>query len=136
MSLIPASHRDLADHGIGFLSTIGPDGFPQVTAVGFLVDDDTVLITASDARQKVKNLRRNPQCTFFVADPANPHRTLELRGVAELIPDGEYTWAARIAGANGATVEQVKARDLPGELRHCIAVRPAKVNAWPPTPAS
>lgn len=132
MPTIPESHRDLADHGVGFLATFGSDGFPQVTAVGFLINDGVVFVTASDARQKVKNLLRNPNCTFFVSD-AGASRTLELRGTAELIPDPDYEWAGRVAGANGSSADQVRARQV-GELCYCIALRPSKINTWPPVP--
>lgn len=38
---IPESHRDLIETGpIVMLATIGPDGFPQVTATWFLVEED------------------------------------------------------------------------------------------------
>lgn len=135
MSTIPESHRDLTHHGVGYLATIGPDGLPQVTAVGFLFDDGAVRITVSDARQKLKNLQRDPSCTFFISD-GGASRTVELRGKAELIPDPGYEWAGRVAGANGSSADDVRARDRAGDLRYCISLRPTKVNVWPPERAA
>lgn len=40
---------------------------------------------AADA-EKTKNLRRDPRVTFFILDPANPFRTLEIRADAVLHP--------------------------------------------------
>ena len=85
---IPASHRDLLGSPIVTLATAGPDGFPQVTAVWFLVDDDgTVAVSLNTSRQKAKNLERDPKATLFFVDPANPYRTLEIRALAEITPD-------------------------------------------------
>jgi hypothetical protein len=43
MSIIPDSHRDLIDTPhIATLSTVGPDGAPQVTALWYLADGHTV----------------------------------------------------------------------------------------------
>ena len=83
---VPDSHRDLLDAATAILATNGADGKPQVTAVAFLFDpaDQRVKISLNDTRQKVKNLRRDPNATLFILDPANPYRTLEIRGRAEL----------------------------------------------------
>jgi PPOX class probable F420-dependent enzyme len=128
---IPDSHRDLADRGgIAILSTFGVDGFPQTTAVGYLYDGGAFRMTVTSARQKLKNLQRRPECTVFIVDPANVYRTLEVRGRAELIPDDDLSWAARIAESNGGSVEQVRSLTPPGERRFCISVHPVKVATY------
>jgi PPOX class probable F420-dependent enzyme len=130
-SLIPDSHRDLAEHAaVAILSTLGPDGFPQSTAVGYWLDGGVFRITVSDDRQKLKNLRRRPECTIFLLDLANTYRTVEVRGRAELIPDDDFVWAAKIAECRGGTVEDVRRVTPPGAHRFCIAVRPVKVNTY------
>ncbi len=45
---------------------------------------DVVRTSLLETRQKVHNLRRNPKCTLFLIDPANPFKTLEVRGEAAL----------------------------------------------------
>jgi len=129
VDVIPDSHRDLAEKGgVGFLTTLGPDGSPQTTAVGFFFDHDAFLVTVKSSRQKVANVGRRSDCTLFLVDPANPYHALEIRGRAELVPDDDYVLAAKVAEHNGATVEQVRALDGPGEHRLCIRIHPVKCN--------
>jgi PPOX class probable F420-dependent enzyme len=131
VSLIPESHRSLAqDAGTAILSTFGHDGFPQSTAVGYLLDEDVFRFTVSSEKQKVKNLQRRPECTVFLVDPTTPFKTLEVRGRAELIDDHDFGWASRIAESRGSSVEQVRRITPAGAHRVCIAVHPVKVNAY------
>ena len=126
---IPASHRALLDAPVGVLATIGPDGLPQVSALWFLFDEaaGAVRFSLNTARQKVKNLRARPEAGFLVVDPANPYRTIELRGRVELQPDDDYAFADRVGKKYGA---DLRALDRPGERRVVVTLRPAKVNVW------
>jgi PPOX class probable F420-dependent enzyme len=132
VNLIPESHRDLAANAaVAILSTLGPDGFPQTTAVGYWLDDEGVFrITVSDDKQKLKNVQRTPECGIFLLDIANTYRTVEVRGRAEVIPDDDYEWAAKIAESRGASVADVRRVTPAGAHRYCIAVRPVKVNTY------
>ena len=127
--MIPASHRDLLDTSpIVTIATIGPDGFPQVSAIWFMVEEEgTIATSLNTARQKVKNLRRNPEATLFVVDPTNPYRTLEIRARATLSPDPEYTFAERIEAKYGANPREM---DQPGETRVIVQFVPVKVNTF------
>jgi PPOX class probable F420-dependent enzyme len=85
---LPASHRDLLEAPIPVaLATIGPTGHPQVTAIWAILDGDAVVTSLAGIRQKLRNLRNRPQATVFVIDPANPYRTLEIRGDVTMEPD-------------------------------------------------
>ena len=83
--MIPDSHRDLLDAPVGILGTIGRSGRPQLSAVWFLAEGDTIKTSLNTSRQKVKNLRTNPAVNLFILDPAAPTRYLEVRGDAELV---------------------------------------------------
>ena len=97
MASVPASHRDLLHNEVAVLATIGSGGFPQVTALWFLADEEgTVRLSLNTSRQKVKNLRKHPDCTLFLLDRANPYRTLEMRARAEIQPDPEYAFADKL----------------------------------------
>ena len=125
---VPDSHRDLLDTETAILATNGRDRLPQVTAVAFWHDtsDDLIKISLNDTRQKTKNLRADPNATVFILDPANSHRTLEIRGQAELVPDPDFAFA-RTAGAKyGQDFHQ---HDLPGETRSIVILHPNRVNA-------
>jgi PPOX class probable F420-dependent enzyme len=127
MSTFPESHRDLLESDVAILTTIGRDGFPQVTAVWFLHDDDgTLKLSLNTARQKVKNLRQRPECTLFFLDRANPYRTLEVRARAELSPDRDYAFADKVGEKYNV---DLRTMDRPGESRVVVTLRPIKVNA-------
>ena len=124
----PDSHLDLlqAPH-TGTLSTIGPDGVPQVTALWYLLDDGEIKISLSSARQKFKNLRDRPLATLFVIDPTNTQRTIEVRGSVDLTVDDEYAFADR-AVAHYGNLFDVRDVDQPGEQRYVATMRPTRVN--------
>ena len=125
---IPESHRDLLRADVGILSTIGRDGYPQTTALWFLAEDDgTIKLSLNRARQKTRNLERDPQVTFFVLDRANPMRTLEIRARAEVEPDPDYVFAARIGAKYGGV--DLRQMDRAGQGRVVVTLQPAKVNA-------
>jgi PPOX class probable F420-dependent enzyme len=127
---VPASHRDLLQAQVGVLSTVGPDGFPQSTAVWFLAEDDgRITLSLTTTRQKTRNLRRNPVCSLFILDPANAYRTLEVRARAELAPDPDYATAARVVAKYGTPFDPRQV-DQPGDERVAATLSPVKVNAW------
>jgi PPOX class probable F420-dependent enzyme len=127
---IPASHRALLDAPVGVLATIGPDGFPQVTALWFLYDEEegVVRFSLNSSRQKVKNLQARPETSFLVIDPAGPYRTLEIRGRAEIQPDDDYIFADRVGQKYGTDLRRI---DRPGQRRLMVTLRPMKVNTYP-----
>ena len=126
MNVIPDSHRDLLDTQCATLATVGPDGRPQLSEVWFLFTEDTVRISLNSSRQKTKNLMRRPPCSLLILDLANPYRYLELRGDAELSPDGDYSFADQVGAKYGADLRD---HDRPGEKRVVVRLRPTRVNA-------
>jgi PPOX class probable F420-dependent enzyme len=128
MATIPESHADLLQADTAILATIGPDGYPQVTALWFVRDEDgLVKLSLNTSRQKVKNLREHPACTLFILDLANPYRTLEIRAQAELSPDDDYALADKVGRKYGA---DLRTMDQPGEHRVVVTLRPVKVNTY------
>ncbi len=124
---IPDTHRDLLHTDTAILATVGRDGFPQVTALWFLLDEeDTVKLSLNTARQKVKNLNAHPECTFFILDRGNPARTLEIRARAELTPDPDYAFANKVGKKDGVDLHQM---DRPGESRVVVSLIPVKIRA-------
>jgi len=127
MTTFPETHRDLLKTDVAILATIGPDGYPQVTALWFLLDeDDEVKLSLNTSRKKVKNLQTHPECTLFILDRANPLRTLEIRARAELSLDEDYSFADKVGNKYGM---DLRAIDQPGEQRVVVTLRPIKVNA-------
>ena len=126
MMTVPESHRDLLNADTAILATVGQDGYPQVTALWFLYDGGKVKLSLKPERQKVKNLQKHDECAFFVLDRANPLRTLEIRGRAEISPDDDYTFADKLGRKYSADLRQM---DGPGGRRIVITLEPIKINA-------
>ena len=127
MAVIPDSHRRLLDAQNAVLGTVGPDGRPQMSLIWFLADGDVVRTSLTSARQKTKNLLRNPVADLLIPDLANPAVYLELRGDAELEPDPDYRFADRLAAKYGGM--DLRALDRPGDTRYVVTIRPVRVNA-------
>lgn len=128
MTIIPESHLDLLTSNVATLATVGRDGYPQVTALWFLYDEDgMVKLSLNTTRQKTKNLHTHPECTLFILDRANPMRTLEIRATAEITPDDDYTFATKLGQKYGGI--DLRVMDQPGEGRVVVTLHPHKVNA-------
>ncbi len=78
---IPEGYRDLMEStALAHVATIGPSGEPQCNPVWFDWDGEHVKFSQTKARQKFRNLKRNPRVAFSIVDPENPYRYLEVRG--------------------------------------------------------
>ena len=123
---IPDTHRDLLSTDIGILATVTKNGYPQVTALWFLFDEDgMVKLYLNTTRQKLKNLRNHQECAFFLIDRANPLRTLEIRARAELQPDPDYSFASTFDKKYNSDTRKM---DPPGQSRVIVTLHPVKVN--------
>src|SRR3954447_19568795 len=123
MIAIPESHKDLLTAPVAVLATNGSDGFPQVSALWFLYDEDGMLrLSLNTTRQKFKNMQERPAVTFFILDPANPYRTLEIRARAEISEDAGGAFAQKLAAKYGGA--DVRDNDRPGETRVVVTLHP------------
>jgi len=128
MTSIPETHRDLLDAQIAVLGTIGASGRPQLSAVWFLADGDTVRVSLNTARQKLKNLQANPAVSVLILDPANPYRYVELRGDAEITADPDYEFAKKVGAKYGGA--DLSEHDGPGDARMVVTIVPSRVVVW------
>jgi PPOX class probable F420-dependent enzyme len=79
---IPESYRDLLDGGYCVaLTTVMPDGQPQITPVWCNREGDYVLLNTMHGFRKERNMRANPHVTLLAYDPRHPLRHLEIRGI-------------------------------------------------------
>ena len=124
---IPDSHRDLLEAPVAILATIGPDGRPQLSALWFFAEGDTVRLSLNTTRQKTKNLTARPQVTLFIHDAANPGRYLEIRGDATVAPDDDYAFADTVSPKYGGL--NFRVMDQPGERRVVVTIEPVRINA-------
>ena len=124
---IPESHRDLlAAPGVAVLSTVGPDGVPQSTAVWYLLDGDVVRMSLHRTRQKYRNLDERPVATLLLLDPTNPYRTLEIRADVSMQDDADSSFIDRVIRHYGQDPDSFPA---PRDNRVIVTFAPRKVNA-------
>ena len=127
MSNLPESLLDLfTAPGTGILSTVTPSGEVQSTAIWYLYDEGALKFSISDARKKLRNLQENPNATFFLIDPTNPFRFVEVRGTAVVVPDPDFSFRAKVGAHYNADVSSF---DAPGALRFVVTLNPTRVNA-------
>ncbi len=65
---------------LAHVATIGPKGEPHNGPVWFDWDGKHIRFSQTKARQKFRNLERDPRLALSLVDPNNPYRSLEIRG--------------------------------------------------------
>jgi PPOX class probable F420-dependent enzyme len=86
---VPASHVDLFRRPIvGVLTTMMPDGQPHSSLVWIDLDGDVARTDTTLERQNGRNLVADPKVSLLVVDPEDTSRFVQIRGDAELVPDG------------------------------------------------
>jgi PPOX class probable F420-dependent enzyme len=63
-----------------FISTVMPDGSPQLTQTWADTDGTHILINTAEGFQKVRNIRRDPRVAVAMADPGKPMLYYSVRG--------------------------------------------------------
>jgi PPOX class probable F420-dependent enzyme len=72
-----------------FVSTLMPDGSPQLTETWVDTDGSHMVLNIVEGSQKAKNLRRDPRIAVAVADPESPAHYLAVRGrVVDITTEG------------------------------------------------
>lgn len=74
------------------VATIGPDGWPHLAPMWYVVDDGMVVYRSFSKSQKIVNLRRNPNLTVLVetGDEYSRLQGVMIKGTARLVTDPEY----------------------------------------------
>lgn len=80
--------REILDgRNFAVVATVNPDGGPQSSVIWYKREGDTLVFSTTDGRRKARNLARDPRLSVTVFDLADPYRSVEIRGTAELLPD-------------------------------------------------
>lgn len=109
------------------LATINPDGGPQASVVWFVREGDTVLISATAGRKKTRNIERDPRVSLTVFDLANPYRSAEIRGTAELLPDPDKALPKRLSQRY---LGEDPPQEAAEEIRLVLRITPERVNSF------
>ncbi len=70
----------LTSPAVCFVTTLMPDGSPQISQTWIDTDGEHVLINTVTTHQKTRNVRRDPRVAIGVIDPATPMRSWSMRG--------------------------------------------------------
>ncbi len=121
---IPEAYLDLfRKKAFGSLTTLMPDGSPQVTPVWVDYDGEHVVFNSARGRQKDLNVRRDPRVAIALIDPDNPYRYMEIRGrVAEITQEGADASIDKLAKKYLGVDKYPYAQ--PGEVRVIYKIRP------------
>lgn len=80
----------LAENRIMSLATLRPDGWPQVTLVGYAHDDLVLYCTVGRSSQKLANISRDPRVSIAIGhDQPRRLRGLSMSGKAAPVTDME-----------------------------------------------
>lgn len=109
------------------LATLNPDGSPQTSVVWILREDDTLLVSVTQGKQKTRNLARDPRVSIALYDLANPYDSVEIRGLAELVED-PTKWLPTALSHKYLGVDPPAESDA--EVRLIVRVTPTKVNGF------
>ena len=63
-----------------YLTTLMPDGSPQLTQTWVYIDGTHILVNTVVGYQKLRNVERDPRVAVAVSDPARPVRYVTVRG--------------------------------------------------------
>jgi PPOX class probable F420-dependent enzyme len=127
--LTPEAVELLGKPGNAVFCTLMPDGTPQATVAGILVDGNELVAHTAPRMQRVKNLRADPRITVVVVDPDDPKRYVEVRGVAtlrECSPEDVGPLFKAQAEKYGLPVQA--GRLPPGMTVVQVRIKPVKVN--------
>ena len=85
VDLIALLHRP----SLCYVTTLMPDGSPQMTQTRVDTDGEHIVINTVQGFQKVKNVERDPRVAVSVSDPSNPSRYYAIRGrVVDITTEG------------------------------------------------
>ncbi len=89
----------------GALATINKDGTPQVTAMWYLLEGDTIVMNTKAGRTKERNMRRDPRISVCILEG---YSYVTISGTVEMIDDQKtaqddiYRLAVRYDGEEAA----------------------------------
>ncbi|GAB2477086.1 PPOX class F420-dependent oxidoreductase [Jatrophihabitans fulvus] len=89
---LPAELRELVESGpYVHLSTVNPDGSPQVTVVWVGIEDDHLVTAHLGRYAKIRNLEREPRAVLSFLAPATPGEFMHPYAVVNARARVEHT---------------------------------------------
>ena len=74
----------LLEPNIASLATIDSNGFPAITPMWYLFEDNDVWMLSARNSAKVKSIRSNPSVGLSISNHRHPYKYIAIRGHAEI----------------------------------------------------
>ena len=135
---LPNELRELIDSGpMAHLSTINPDGSPQVTVIWIGLEGDEIVSGHMHHHKKLKNIERDPRVVLSFDAPRdhsvvlNPYAVLRAHATIE---PGDAAWDLlnRLAKIYMSPDTEFPAPKEPGYIVHYEIERITGVGPWAP----
>jgi PPOX class probable F420-dependent enzyme len=133
---LPNELRELIESGpMAHLSTINPDGSPQVTVIWIGLDGDAIVSGHMHHHRKLKNIQRDPRVVLSFDAPRdhsvvlNPYAVLRARGNVEP-SDAAWDLLNRLAKTYMSPDTEFPAPKGPGYIIRYDVERIAGVGPW------
>ena len=117
------------------LSTINPDGSPQVTVIWIGLDGDEVVSGHMSHSQKLRNIERDPRVALSFDGPRdheaflNPYAVLRARATVEP-SDGAWDLLNRLTKVYLSPASEFPAAKAPGYIARYTIERISGVGPW------
>ncbi len=113
-----------------YLSTVMPDGSPQVTPLWVEVgDDELIRLNTAEGRVKTENMQRDPRVALAVHDADDPYHYVTVRGrVVDITTNGAAELNDRLA-MKYMGVEKFPF-DHAGQVRVVVTIRPERFHVY------
>ena len=124
---IPAEFADVLDVHVATFATVGPSGYPQLSAIGFLAEDGVIKTSVHPSRQKFKNAVREGKASYLLVDEAQPLRGIEIRGDITFEDDPDLAFLLRQGIKYGRGLEGFT-HEI--DNRKVLILTPTRVRTW------
>jgi PPOX class probable F420-dependent enzyme len=121
----------LRNPNVGFLATVDPSGWPQVTPVWVDVQDGRILVNTAIGRIKDRNVRGDPRVAISVAASNNPWDKIDVRGRIVDIVEGDEAERHIDRLAQKYIGQDTYPFRTPGERRVKLVIEPERVHEMP-----
>jgi PPOX class probable F420-dependent enzyme len=118
--------RLIREKNFAFVATVNRDGSPQLTPTWVDTDGENVLVNTTLARQKNKNVTRDPRVTVGIFDLSNPYEYVSISGEVTKKITGKPAEDHIDKLSLKYTGEPKYKRRDPDERRVILVIRPSK----------